>query len=378
MQYNEKFDVSTLKDTSPSSVLSPEDSVKAKYNDMYTMVYKVAADKSLYHHVLIAGDAGTGKSYTVEKAVEKGAAESHRKAKTFHGSIGKAVSDIIAFLYQYRDDYILVLDDCDDFLLGDQAIMNLFKAALDPSGHSVTISDTMRVKVASKLAESANYDENLQTLEETQGWEGLRDIFNTDYGDDEIVSDVSTAVETPEEKKEVEKAYKDTKVKAAKTTDDGSLSQLPDSFNFNSSIVMISNLRPEQIDNAFKSRCAIYVISLTHQEFALRLAQIKDGLVTKGLKNEPMWKVTWAKNCVVDLLIQVINLEGKTLFGKPVVIRQPLELRQITTRTQDWLDLTEAYTKDMKGDTPPAQNILDAIENKVAAQFVENYILPHL
>lgn len=359
MNYKEYFDINSLENSKLSAIEDPATSVDNKYKDMYTIVYKVAANKSLYNHVLIAGDAGIGKSYTVGKAVEQGGKDSGREVLTFHGSIGKAVSDVIAFLYKYKDNKILVLDDCDDFLLGDQAVMNIFKAALDPSGHSVTISDTMRSRVADKLTES--------TLQEIGEWDTLKSLY------DDNVDDTYTTVVEPEKP-----IVKDTDYTVKKDTSKSKKNdiQLPEKFDFNSNIIMISNLKPEQIDNAFKSRCAIYVIALSHQEFIIRLNQIKDTLLSKPIQKEPIWKINWAKNCVINLLTQVINREGKNLFGKPVRITQPLEFRQVTARTQDWINLVDPYLAGVTQE--PNKETLDKIENAVAATFVEKHLLPHL
>ena len=166
--------------------MSVEESVEEKYAAVYEAAQRLANGRSLKHHVFICGDAGVGKSYSVEKAVEFGLNQWRpNKRQTVkpevivkHGSIGSTMTNILLFFYENRDDKLLVLDDCDGFVeTKDQDVQNFLKAILDPDMHAVSVSPTIRAnanrimqreweQLQKKLGEAAEIEVDTTRLHE--------------------------------------------------------------------------------------------------------------------------------------------------------------------------------------------------------------------
>lgn len=87
--------------------------------------------------LIVSGPAGLGKSYGIERALEKHDAETLDegfKYDVINGSIS-AVGLYIA-LYRMKDGGIVVLDDADE-VFRDETALNILKSALDSSEHRI-------------------------------------------------------------------------------------------------------------------------------------------------------------------------------------------------------------------------------------------------
>jgi len=132
---------------------SVKEVVEEKYYAIYDAAKRLANGRSLKHHVFICGDAGVGKSYMVERAIEEGQRQwrpnpRDREKPEFiglHGSVGNSMTNILLFFYKNREGKLILLDDADGFITNkDQDIQNFLKACLDPDMHPVTTSATIR------------------------------------------------------------------------------------------------------------------------------------------------------------------------------------------------------------------------------------------
>ncbi len=148
------------------AVLSAADSAQDKFDTIRSVARTILQGKGIKHHAFIYGDPGCGKTFSVKEAMKedfpKGAL--YRKGYKIEfnsGDIGKAASAIVAFFYKHRQKEVIVLDDCDSFVLSkDQAIQNLLKAMLDldnteKNPKMITVAPQIR-KLASKIIAAEN------------------------------------------------------------------------------------------------------------------------------------------------------------------------------------------------------------------------------
>ncbi|MCA1806567.1 MAG: hypothetical protein LC687_01695, partial [Actinobacteria bacterium] len=131
---------------------SLEPTVEQKFKGIYAIGYRTAKGRALKRHAFICGSPGIGKTFTVAKAVEKGATEGKQLFAKFRGSIGKSLSAILAFLWMHRENYVVLLDDADGFLTGStDEVMNTLKAAMDTDDPMVSTSSPHIRKNVAKM-----------------------------------------------------------------------------------------------------------------------------------------------------------------------------------------------------------------------------------
>jgi hypothetical protein len=385
-----------------------EPSVDQKFKGIYAVGYRTAKGRALKRHAFICGSPGIGKTFTVAKAVERGAEEAKQLFAKFRGSIGKSLSAILAFLWMHRENYVVLLDDADGFLTGSSDdVMNTLKAAMDTDEPMVsTGSPHIRKNVARMvgLSESdrwpgaLNFDtsrlhegimsavdrngnvlvEEVLTDSEQRFWEEFVDankpksktkaflesslygrvqegFFDDEDGDDEDDAGLTDEIETEEGDK-----------------------MLPATFYFGSRIVFISNMMQSDIPDAIAGRCNVKELYLTRPEIMLRLEQIMPEL----LKNETAYtpeELTWAKANVFRWMKAVVMAEDlgapiTLASGKriPVTVNVPITFRMFNDFVDGWMQLTDEAALDA------TEANFDQIEEQIALQFVSQVIIPAL
>ena len=135
-------------------------SVADKYDGLYETARNVASGASLNPHAFICGEPGVGKSYSVEKGIEKGLSEwkpnkKHKNKPKFisrSGSVGTAFTDLLIFFFKNRHEKLILLDDCDGFLVGpSQDINNFMKVLLNSSLKPISSPRTIRANANRQL-----------------------------------------------------------------------------------------------------------------------------------------------------------------------------------------------------------------------------------
>jgi hypothetical protein len=364
-------------------------------------------------HLYITDDfIVTHNTYTVLRAVEKGATESKKEFAKYRGSIGKSLSDILAFLYIHKDGFVILLDDCDGFLTGSSAdVINTLKAAMDTDepmvstggpgmrrlvAKKVGLSDGMEEGVKpslridiSRLNEGvvAAYDKDDNLLREERidakevAWYktvfGLkrvetkrntghlgtflaesiygrvREALPVEVSDDELLED-------PEEE-ELEDDVGD-----VATVD------FPANFLFTSSIIFVSNMMQSEVPDAIASRCNVKELFLTLPEIMVRIEQILPQL----LKNETAYtkeEIDWAKQNVfkwMSALVQAHELHAPVVTSSgqrvPVRVKVPITFRMFNDFVDGWMTLADEI----------GGNDFAALEKAVTLRFISQIVLP--
>lgn len=412
------------------------ETVEEKYYAIYEAAKRLANGRSLKHHVFICGDAGVGKSYMVEKAIDKGFAEWRPNKRNSekpelinrHGSIGRSMTNILLFFYENRENKLILLDDADGFIeTTDQDIQNFLKAILDPDMHPVTVSPTIRAnanrimqkeweQLQKKLGESvdiavdtsrlhegmASVEVNGTTIDFPVTMEEARELYKA-FPNAQLSRKLKEAV-SPKHNRLVRKYNKLGELVTLNEADiisnnydpdeedglsdeerqalmdlmggddemlDTEAPEIPPTWQFKSSLMMISNLLLDNVNEAVRSRCQCVELTLTRPEFLYRCESIIDKInVGDDSSNDPA-VIEWAKKetfAIFKSIVGATEMQG-TGFDD-IRINIPLEFRLVATLTGDWLARYDRWCE--------AKGISDGENSKYWKDAEEDLMLPFI
>lgn len=383
-------------------------------------VYSPQADSET-HHYTDADGLIHHNTFSVKEAMKydfpKGALARKGYSIEFNaGDIGKAASAIVAFFYKHREKKVIILDDCDSFVLSkDQAIQNLLKGMLDLDNTEknpklITVPPQIR-KLASKiiaadnealeegveveinqnalregrLAVSVNgeevYNESatpeelscFKLVEEAPAKKAIRE--HVDYsglgllyegaGDDDDWEDMS------DDDAEVAAQFAE--------LDNEDPENIPPKWRFASRLIMISNLKKSDLNDAVLSRTLSYELRLTQEEFMARLAQILPHMLTDVETEDSAEVVAYAKEAAYAYLLAAVELanKGGSVGGKPVRIVGKLQFRIIAELAGKWMQRADDYA--MKNNIDVSDRLaMDRVNNAIKKKFFVYDVMPSL
>lgn len=184
--------------------------------DIEEVTRSIAAGAPGMNSLLITGRAGTGKTFNVEKALEKEGLVQDEDYFKLQGSISKI--EMYRKFYQFKDGKVIVFDDADS-VFGDPESRNILKAALD-----------------SKPVRRVSYAKMLGTLYDP-------------------------------------KQYEDDPEGEVKELDNG---KIPQYFEFSSRVIFISNLSKEKADpdGAIRSRSILINVDPDDETLMARIRKL--------------------------------------------------------------------------------------------------------
>jgi len=217
----------------------PVETLFEDLNDLATLVAK-----GVRPSLLVVGGAGTGKTFTVMKAVKKAGLKEKENYLVVKGKTSTFGLYETLFLYH---DKLVIFDDCDDvFANGDSR--NLLKAALDSY-------DKRIISWNSKL---------------TMNTSGMSDEAKKEY-DDSLRSDMLAGAWNAAEK---------------------DAQKMPSEFEFMGGVIFISNIPKDKMEQAIISRSLTIDVTLSRDEMFERIELIMkdinpgDGSATMEDKEE--------------------------------------------------------------------------------------------
>jgi hypothetical protein len=241
----------------------------------------------------------------------------------------------MAFLYRFRQGYLIIFDDCDDFL--DSDLGNVMKGVFELDAPS---TNTGSVGVR-KMAAKNMLDLEDQPLEEGQA---IRNFLQKDFmmneallsDDDDDVMERDAMADTGEEA--------------------GAEELLPARINFQSRILFISNKKRERIDTAVRSRLSVVELYLTATEIIGRIREIFPQLL-KNEKTVPANRLQWAKTNALRWLELTVKASGQPIeFPGGRALQLPfepdgtiVEFRTFIDLVSGWLAQSRKYEREHKG-----------------------------
>lgn len=377
--------------------------------DTDTHLYKDA--NGIIHH----------NTYTVESGINKGLEEwkpnkKHKNKPTFisrSGSVGSSFTDLLIFFFQNRHEKLILLDDADGFLVGtSQDIANFMKVLLNSTLKPISTPNQVRknanrdlskekesighigIKVdTSKLLEGKcsvvcgkenfEFDVGIQEAAKLKHVFGFKKHLTEkkEYNplnqiDKYIEKDLGLLAESElsdgeEEKLEaMEKAAEEMGLNNEELdTED----LIPDTWIFDSNLVLISNLYISDVDEAVISRCDTYQLNLTIPEFFCRAEQILDELKVGEYSSTNPEVIKWAKREAFAILkIAVLGSRGFKNTFIPVNIH--LDFRFVGNKvTNKFLSWAFRYCRKYGTDLDNPQNWPE-IERGIRDGFMRDLI----
>lgn len=402
------------------AVLTAADSANDKFDTIRSVARTILQGKGIKHHAFIYGDPGCGKTFSVKEAMKydfpKGPLARKGYSIEFNaGDIGKAASAIVAFFYKNRNKKIIILDDCDSFVLSkDQAIQNLLKGMLDldnteKNPKMITVAPQIR-KLASKiiaadnkaLEEGVEVEINQNALREGRLAVSVNgeEVYNEEASAEELAQfklvEAATAKKAirehtdysglgllyeSEDDDEWEDMSEDDAEIAAQFAElnNEDPEGIPPKWRFASRLIMISNLKKSDLNDAVLSRTLSYELRLTQEEFMARLAQILPHMLTDVETEDSAEVVQYAKEAAYAYLLAAVELanKGGSVGGKQVRIVGKLQFRIIAELAGKWMQRADDYA--MKNNIDVSDRLaMDRINNAIKKKFFMYDVMPSL
>lgn len=331
------------------------------------------------------------------------------------GDIGKAASAIVAFFYKNRNKKVIILDDCDSFVLSkDQAIQNLLKGMLDldnteKNPKMITVAPQIR-KLASKiiaadnkaLEEGVEVEINQNALREGRLAVSVNgeEVYNEEASAEELAqfklveaapakkairehtnySGLGLLYESEDDDEWEDMSEDDAEVAAQfAELDNEDPEQIPPKWRFASRLIMISNLKKTDLNDAVLSRTLSYELRLTQEEFMARLAQILPHMLTDVETEDSAEVVQYAKEAAYAYLLAAVELanKGGSVGGKSVRIVGKLQFRIIAELAGKWMQRADDYA--MKNNIDVSDRLaMDRINNAIKKKFFMYDVMPSL
>lgn len=421
------------------SASSVKESVDAKYDAIYDVVANIIEGTSFKKHAFICGDAGVGKTYSVKKCVKELWDSSPLKAQGWtykyqKGSIGTSIAPITAWLYENRDRKVCVLDDADAFLaVKDNDAMNMFKAALNTENtlqnpEPITSKATIRKVAATYISDKSVFAPTKQEIEtglvdvdsmrecEKAGiFEINKEKFNEGILEVSIEGEIVCSqrmseaqinnlrlVKEDEYKRHLEERAHNSRINGVFGLtlregdeqggdlvedydpkdeligggyDDGNF-EIPEAFCFTSRVIVISNLAPSKIDDAFRSRCDIVPVTLTHEEFIAHCQDVIPGMMLDLETSLPQDLIISIRDLMYGYATLIIEMEGQKIGPNwPVIkINLPLQFRLFSEMAGKWLAIAKAYCRRNKMDLN--MKTFPIVQKAIEARFLMTFIIP--
>lgn len=411
---------------------SVKETVDAKYDAIYDVVANIIEGTSFKKHAFICGDAGVGKTYSVKKCVKELWDGSPLKAQGWKykyqkGSIGTSIAPVTAWLYENRDRKICVLDDADAFLAAkDPDVMNMFKGVLNTENtlqnpEPVTTKATIRKTAAGYISDKAAFIPTQQEIDlgiadvdamrecEKAGlFEINKEKFNEGILEVAIEGEVVCSqrmsesqrnslrlVKEDEYRKHLEERAHNSRVngvfgltlREGDLLDDYNAEQeligaggegalIPEAFCFTSRVIVISNIAPSRVDDAFRSRCDVVPVTLTHDEFIAHCADVIPGMMLDLETSLPQELIISIRDLMYGYATLIIEMKGQKIGPNwPVIkVNLPLQFRLFAEMAGKWLAIAKAYCRRNKMEL--TSKTFPIVQKAIEARFLMTFIIP--
>lgn len=152
---------------------------------------------------------------------------------------------------------------------------------------------------------------------------------------------------------------------------------LPENIIFTSRLIMVSNLAPAEVNDAFRSRCEMVAITLTHDEFIAHLGVVINGLMKKMETLLDPEVINYCKMQAYGYLIKCVELEGRPLGDRTVEVNVPLQFRLVADIAGQWYASAVGYARNHGLGKVTMENI-KTISVAIEPTFVMYTLLPFL
>ncbi len=386
--------------------------VKRKFDKIEAETRQILRGRSAKKFLLVCGDAGIGKTFSVKSVVKKflnkevvdfRPAASPGSYSYNRGQVGSSPSAVAAFFYVHRNDNLIILDDCDGVLEAtkrSQDIANIMKALLDSDpvvtpngriGNRASFAPAV-INLANKIIGGAQEEEgdlDDPLFEKTGVWISIdkdrllnEGVFDMGFGArhfeekvDDSVREFWCGKETVRRFDEAANASRNIPNKTAsllrKFKEADAFIDEPDDgqgiknggFWFTAPIIFISNMKREDIAEAVTSRCNVSQICLTSKEFLCRAEQILDKMQLAKGSTFSAEEIEFGKRQVHGALKLAIEAADKNMS---IVPGEPAPRIAIQLQFRLYNDLFGTYEFEVDKWLDEHGNPMEALKEQIA------------
>ena len=360
-------------------------------------------------------------THTVEAGLIKGLEEwkpnkKHKNKPRFisrSGSVGTSMTDLLIFFFKNRHETLILLDDADGFLKDtSQEIANFMKVLLNSTLKPISSPNQIRKKANSDLkkenesigrvgikvdtskllegkcsvicgTEKVEFDVDLKESAKIKNVFGFRKhlkekvytpLNQIDKYVERNLGLLSESDELTDEEKEILNDIEATAEEMGLNNQElDTVDQIPDTWIFDSNLILISNLYISEIDEAVISRCDTYQLNLTIPEFFCRAEQILDELKVGEYSSTDSKVINWAKREAFAML-KIAVLGSKSFKNVYIPVNIHLDFRFVGNKvTNKFLSRALRYCRDNNVQLDDQRNWPE-IEMKIRDGFMRDLI----
>ena len=151
---------------------------------------------------------------------------------------------------------------------------------------------------------------------------------------------------------------------------------IPEMFCFTSRVIVISNIAPAKVDDAFRSRCDVVPLTLTHKEFIARCEDVIPGMMLDTESSLPQNLIIKIRDLMFGYATLIIEMEGQKIGPNwpTIKINIPLQFRLFPEMAGKWLAIAGAWCRKNKLELN--EKTFDLAQKAIEAMFLKSFIIP--
>jgi hypothetical protein len=401
---------SSFEDDDDVEISNDSQSAKDIFDEMNAYVSSIMQKRSTKPHLIINGAPGIGKTTEIENHA-KDYLLSGWELISESGTIGNSMTAIVPFMYKNSQQKIIILDDINTIFRTNyrDPVLNFMMAILDKKASTtkpVKVDRSQLSRYSKQLEESIEIEINRNKLKEG--------ILSISANNKEVFNEHISLQESQElyhliaPLKEVTKKNKFGYFKEASNkefyeelidddeedVEDNSYddyegesnfdpTQVPERFPFTSRIIMITNVKMSEINQAFRDRCLVFFIELSVDQYIERLETVLPNILKDDLDVSPEI-INWAKKFTHTALVSSLRAfkhnysipyksNGQALAAT-VEINRDLTFRLFEELVQKWI----VFATKRLGNNIKNASTREEMSKKLIKPFVILYVLPFL
>jgi adenylate kinase family enzyme len=395
-------------------ITSDSQSAKDIFDEMNAYVSSIMQKRSTKPHLIINGAPGVGKTTEIEKHAKDYLLPDWELISE-SGTIGNSMTAFVPFMYKYSQNKIIILDDINTIFRTNyrDPVLNFMMAVLDKkaattkpvkvdksqlSRYSKQLEESIEISIdRNKLKEgilsikadnNTIYNEHI-SLQESQElyhiitppkekikknkYGYLKEVNNKDFMDDILDED------------EDEVDVDDYSASQYENFDEPTFdpTQVPEKFSFNSRIIMITNVKMTDINQAFRDRCLVFFIELSVDQYIERLETVLPEILKDDMDISPEI-ITWAKQYTYNALVSSLRAfkhnysipykSGGQQLAVTVEVNRDLTFRLYEELVQKWI----VFATKRLGNNIKNKDTREDMSKKLVKPFVILYVIPFL
>jgi DNA polymerase III delta prime subunit len=404
----------SFEDDDDVEISNDSQSAKDIFDEMNAYVSSIMQKRSTKPHLIIAGAPGTGKTTEIENHAKDYLLPGWELVSE-SGTIGNSMTAVVPFMYKHSQQKIIILDDINTIFRTNyrDPVLNFMMAILDKKA-----STTKPVKI--DKSQLSRYNKQLEeSVEIFIDKEKLKEgILSIKANNEEVFNEHISLQESQElyhmiipPKEKIQKNKygflkeasnkeffndllddeEDEDIEESDYDDYGDYddesnfdpTQVPERFLFNSRIIMITNVKMSEINQAFRDRCLVFFIELSVDQYIERLDTVLPNILKDDLDVSPEI-ISWAKDYSHKALVSTLRAfkhnysipyksNGQAL-AVTVEINRDLTFRLFEELVQKWI----VFATKRLGNNIKNASTREEMSKKLIKPFVILYVLPFL